>query len=391
MRLSWGRCLSASSAALLVLFASQPARAQAWSQVWSDEFNGTSLDTSNWSYETGGGGWGNAELQNYTNRTQNVRVEGGNLVIEARQEAFGGNAYTSGRIRSIHKRFWKYGKVEARIRVPSAKGVWPAFWMLGESFNGGNWPGCGEIDIMEHIGGDQNFGSIHWDWNGHQFYTGQTGCGGSCGAAYHTYGIEWTPQEIRWQFDGMQYHAANITINNTEEFQQPFFVLLNVAVGGQWPGPPDGTAFPQRMLVDWVRVYQQGVGPTPTPRPSSPYLGSPVNLPGTVQAENFDLGGQGVGFNETTPGNQGGSAYRTDQADSGSVDIASNCATCVNYIAPGEWLRYAVNVPAAGTYTFNLRHAGTGGGVFHVETTSGVNVTGAMTQPSTARGTRTRR
>jgi beta-glucanase (GH16 family) len=268
MHLSLGGRKLAFVFGLAVLAGSAAPAAAQWTQVWSDEFNGTSLDTSNWSYETGGGGWGNHELQNYTSRTENVRVSGGTLIIEARQESLGGSAYTSARIRSIHKRSWKYGKIEARIQVPSAKGIWPAFWMLGENFDSVGWPRCGEIDIMEHpSGGDQNYASMHWDWNGHQWYTGQIGCGGTCGAAYHVYGIEWTPTEIRWYFDGVNFHTGNITINDTEEFHNPFFLLLNVAVGGDWPGPPDGTtAFPQRMYVDWVRAYQQGTGgPTPTP------------------------------------------------------------------------------------------------------------------------------
>jgi beta-glucanase (GH16 family) len=265
---------------LLVPLLAAPASAQ-WTQVWSDEFNGTSLDTSNWSYETGGGGWGNHELQNYTSRPENVRVSGGTLIIEARAESYGGNAYTSARLRSMHKRFWKYGKIEARIQVPSAKGIWPAFWMLGENFDSVGWPRCGEIDIMEHpSGGNLNYASMHWDLNGHQYYTGQISCGAVCGAAYHTYGLEWTPTELRWYFDGVNFHTGNITINDTEEFHNPFFILLNVAVGGDWPGPPDGTTtFPQRMFVDWVRVYQQGVtGPTPTPAPT-PTPGGPTATP----------------------------------------------------------------------------------------------------------------
>jgi beta-glucanase (GH16 family) len=267
-----GPRLALLAAIAVCLGGALPASAQ-WTQVWSDEFNGTSLNTGNWSYETGGHGWGNNELQHYTSRSQNVRVTGGNLVIEAHRESFGGNAYTSARIRSIHKRFWRYGKIEARIQVPSARGIWPAFWMMGENFDSAGWPRCGEIDIMEHpSGGNLNYGAMHWDWNGHQYYTGQASCGGSCGSGYRIYGIEWTPTEIRWYLDGVNFHTGNITINNTEEFHNAFFALFNVAVGGNWPGPPDGTTtFPQRMLVDWVRVYQQGgVGPTPTPTPSNP-------------------------------------------------------------------------------------------------------------------------
>jgi beta-glucanase (GH16 family) len=230
-----------------------------WRLVWSDEFNGTSIDTSKWLFETGGGGWGNNELQNYTARSQNARVESGHLVIEARRESFGGNAYTSARMHTSAS--WLYGRMEARIRLPFGQGLWPAFWMLGADIGSVGWPACGETDIMEMIGGGGRentvFGTIHWDNGGHVSF-GRSVTGPDFSKDYHVFGVEWDTQQIRWYVDSVLYNTADITINSTEEFHAPFFVLLNVAVGGNFPGSPDATTtFPQQMLVDWVRVYQR--------------------------------------------------------------------------------------------------------------------------------------
>ena len=233
-----------------------------WRLVWADEFNGTAVDTSRWILETGGHGWGNNELQHYTNRTGaagNARVENGRLIIEARRENFGGNAYTSARMKTSAS--WTYGRIEASIQVPFGQGIWPAFWSLGTNIGSVGWPACGETDILEMIGGagreNTIHGTIHWNNNGHVSF-GRSHTGPYFPGAFHTYTIEWDPQEIRWYVDGFRYNTANITINSTEEFHRPFFLILNVAVGGNWPGNPDGsTTFPQRMLVDWVRVYQR--------------------------------------------------------------------------------------------------------------------------------------
>lgn len=230
--------------------------------VWSDEFNGSSLDTSNWTCEIGTGhnGWGNNELQYYTDRPENVRVSGGHLIITARRENYGGRNYTSARIKTQGKRNWTYGRIEARIKIPTGQGLWPAFWMLGESFSQVSWPYCGEIDIMEHINNESvTHGTIHWsDHNGNYAYYG--------GATrnldfsqFHVYSIEWSPSSIKWFVDGNQFFEANIAngINGTDEFHKPFFIILNLAVGGNWPGSPNSsTPFPAEMLVDYVRVYQ---------------------------------------------------------------------------------------------------------------------------------------
>ncbi|WP_315072849.1 family 16 glycosylhydrolase [uncultured Clostridium sp.] len=231
-----------------------------WNLVWSDEFNGTSINTSNWKFETGGGGWGNNELEYYTSRPDNARVENGNLVIQANKESYNGSSYTSARLKSQGLRNWTYGKVEARMKLPAGQGIWPAFWMLGENISQVSWPACGEIDIMEHINNNSSVnGTIHWDYNGHAYY-GTTSPNIDV-TQYHVYSIEWNASSIKWFVDGTQYLEANIqnNINGTDEFHKPFFILFNLAIGGDWPGSPDSsTVFPAKMYVDYVRVYQQG-------------------------------------------------------------------------------------------------------------------------------------
>ncbi|MBK1813446.1 glycoside hydrolase family 16 protein [Clostridium sp. YIM B02505] len=228
--------------------------------VWSDEFNGTSINTSNWAFDTGAGGWGNNELQYYTNRSENARVSNGNLVIEARKENYGGAAYTSARLKTQGLKNWTYGRIEARMKLPQGQGLWPAFWMLGQNItqSGIGWPKCGEIDIMEHVNLESVIhGTIHWDTNGHAYYGNQSG--NIDVTQYHTYSIQWDASSIKWFVDGVQFNEANIAnnINGTEEFHKPFFIILNLAVGGTWPGNPNSsTAFPAQMLVDYVRVYQ---------------------------------------------------------------------------------------------------------------------------------------
>jgi beta-glucanase (GH16 family) len=217
------------------------------------------VNSSYWTFEVGGGGgWGNNELQYYSNGN-NSSFTNGELVIEARKESVGGMSYTSTRMISYGKKQYTYGKVESRIKLPMGQGLWPAFWMLGANIMTGTaWPLCGEIDIMEHINSDaQVVATIHWDAGGHASYSGYGACDPS---AYHVYSIEWDSSAIRWYLDGTKFHEANIlnNINSTEEFQKPFFVLLNLAVGGDWPGSPNsGTVFPARMYVDYVRWSQK--------------------------------------------------------------------------------------------------------------------------------------
>lgn len=234
-----------------------PLDTPAYKLVWSDEFDGTQLNTSSWNFETGGTGWGNNEKEFY--QAGNTTVANGNLIIAAKKENAGSNNYTSSRITTQGKHEFTYGKIEARIMIPVVQGLWPAFWMLGANINSVGWPLCGETDIMEHINTDSLFyGTIHWDNNGHVSYGGKTVAASS--SAYHVYAIEWDSSAIRWYLDGVKYQEANIlnNINSTEEFQKPFFIILNLAVGGDWPGQTiDDTKLPASMLIDYVRVYQK--------------------------------------------------------------------------------------------------------------------------------------
>ncbi len=231
--------------------------------VWSDEFNGSSINSANWGFDLGAGGWGNNELQNYTSRSENARISNGMLVVEARRENLGGSAFTSARMKTQGKQSFGINTwVEARIDAPQGQGVWPAFWMLGNSISTVGWPSCGEIDIMEIQGQNpfRNFGTIHWADPGgnHVSFGGIFNSSNSLSAGFHTYAISRTGTSIKWYVDRIQYAEANISggINSTSEFQGPFFIILNVAVGGNFVGSPDGsTVFPQQMQVDWVRVW----------------------------------------------------------------------------------------------------------------------------------------
>ncbi|MBC7485258.1 MAG: RICIN domain-containing protein [Cytophagaceae bacterium] len=255
------------TAFLMLMALSMSGFSQTWQQVWSDEFNGSI--GPDWVFETGAGGWGNNELEYY--RQENATVQNGNLVMTAKRESFGGANYTSVRMKTQGRKSWKFGKIEARIAMPSFNGIWPAFWMLGDNIGSVGWPRCGEIDIMEHVNaGTEVVGTIHWDDNGHKEYGGRTSNIDNLNN-FHTYAIEWDQNQIRWYVDGRQYHAATTGgVNGTDEFQNNFFILLNLAVGGNWPGfNIDNGQFPTSMLVDYVRVYQMGTTPPPPVIPSS--------------------------------------------------------------------------------------------------------------------------
>jgi beta-glucanase (GH16 family) len=261
----------------LLLLTATPASSQDWRLVWSDEFNGaanTLPSAGNWTYDLGNGspgnpGWGNHELESYTASTANVFQDGsGNLVIRALND---GGVYTSGRIKTQNLFSFTYGKVEARIKIPYAQGIWPAFWMLGANIVPVGWPACGEIDIMENFGvqnGDasRNHGTLHGPgYPG----TGITGlytmpAGQKFADDFHVFSVEWEPDRVEFFVDGNSYlktTPASMPAGSQWVFNgHPFFLLLNVAVGGS-PAPvgnPSATAFPQEMLVDYVRVYQAG-------------------------------------------------------------------------------------------------------------------------------------
>ena len=233
-----------------------------WKLAWSDEFNGTAIDPKNWIFDKGGNGWGNVELEYYTDRPENARVENGMLVIEARQEKYEGLNYTSARINSRGLQEFTYGRIEARMKLPSGQGMWPAFWMLGSN---ASWPLGGEIDIMEYIGKtpDTVYQTVHGPG-----YSGSNGIGShlvltadSLKNDFHVFAIEWAPNEIRWFVDGQEVFKVTpdqIPAGKQWVYDHPFFIILNLAVGGGWPGFPDSTTgFPQQLLVDYVRVYQK--------------------------------------------------------------------------------------------------------------------------------------
>ncbi len=235
--------------------------------MWSDEFDGPALDPTKWVLETGGHGWGNAELQFYTDRAENARIEDGHLIIEARREKVGNREYTSARLKTQGLGAWQYGRVEARMQIPRGQGLWPAFWMLGDNCDQLGWPECGEIDIMENIGREPSHvhGTLHGP--GYSGAQGQSTAyrlrAGAFADDFHVYAVEWEPGVIRWYVDGTLYQTATPRdLPGRWVYDHPFFIILNVAVGGHWPGTPgETTVFPQTMRVDYVRVYQKSDGP----------------------------------------------------------------------------------------------------------------------------------
>jgi len=250
-----------------------PADKGQWSLVWSDEFNGrnTTIDATKWVIETGGGGFGNDELEYYTARPQNVQVRHGHLIIEAFQEKYTGpdgvtRDYTSARLKTQTKFSQAYGRFEARIKIPRGQGLWPAFWLLGVDIDRIGWPDDGEIDIMENVGKEPS--AVHGTIHG----PGYSGAGGISASYslphglrfadhFHVFAVEWEPEVIRFYTDGQRYATRtpkDLPGGKKWVFDHPFFIILNVAVGGNWPGNPDSsTVFPQTMLVDYVRVYRR--------------------------------------------------------------------------------------------------------------------------------------
>ena len=243
---------------------STPATYPGYTLTWSDEFSGRSVDGSAWTFEAGNnGGWGNYELENYTGRSENVFVSNGNLIIEARNETFGSQNYTSTRMITKNKKVFKYGRIDIRAKMPKGKGIWPALWMLGNNIDAVNWPNCGEIDILELLGHEPNkiYGTMHWGTGGGGH--GSKGSNfvlspGSFDQQFHVYSLIWKQDSIRVLVDDQEYvQVTKADVGATYPFNADFFFIFNIAVGGNWPGSPDGTTiFPQRMIVDYVRVFQ---------------------------------------------------------------------------------------------------------------------------------------
>lgn len=234
--------------------------------IWQDEFEGPQVDASKWVCEIGNNnGWGNNELEYYTNRPENVKIDNGNLIITAKKESYSGKDYTSARLKTQGKFSCRYGKIESRIKLPYGQGIWPAFWMLGNNISTVGWPKCGEIDIMEMIGGSGTrdntvYGTAHWaDEKGAHVSNGKNYLypGGKFSDDYHRFALMWDEEKMIWLFDDIWYFIFPINSTTLSAFQKNQFMLLNLAVGGNWPGNPDGTTvFPQTMTVDYVRVYQ---------------------------------------------------------------------------------------------------------------------------------------
>lgn len=237
--------------------------------VWQDNFDGNTLNTADWNYETHAPGWVNSELQSYGPSTENTYVKNGCLVIQAIKN---GNKYTSGRINTYGKHIFKYGRFEARAKVPSGKGFLPAFWMMPNNEGlYGQWPKCGEIDIMEVLGDDTNrcFGTIHYGEPHTQRQGTYSLPKGDYSKEFHVFAVEWEPGEIRWYVDDVLYYTANEWFTKYPSgtakpypapFNQPFYIILNLAVGGDWPGNPDSkTKFAEnaQLVVDYVKVYQK--------------------------------------------------------------------------------------------------------------------------------------
>ncbi|MBK9053907.1 MAG: glycoside hydrolase family 16 protein [Chloroflexi bacterium] len=253
--------------------------ASPWQLLWSEEFDGpagTLPDPNKWKFDLGGRGWGNQEWEYYTNKPENVSLDGqGTLLLTALQVAeddtrglacwYGPCRFTSARILTQDRFEFTYGRVEARLKIPYGQGIWPAFWMLGADIMSQGWPNCGEIDIMENIGREPD--TVHGTVHG-PGYSGANGISGSfqlpngqrLSDDFHLFAIEWEPEMIRWTIDDIPYFTLtpdSLPAGQQWVFDHSFFLILNVAVGGTWPGyPDDTTTFPQSMAVDYVRVYQ---------------------------------------------------------------------------------------------------------------------------------------
>lgn len=337
------------------LYFSAPLAAQdpdGWDLVWADEFdlpNGSSPDPVNWNFEIGDGcpnlcGWGNAELQYYTDRTENVRIEEGELVIEVHKEPFNGYDYTSSRMKTQGKWDWTYGRIEARIKVPAGSGIWPAFWMLGSDIPSVGWPQSGEIDIMEFVGRVPNeiFGTIHGPgYSGGEAFGNIVNFGAPVSDEYHTYWIEWGPDLILWYVDDVLYHTATPADVSPNQwvFDHEHFILLNVAVGGNFGGAVSSRlTFPLQMNVDYVRVYETEGGIVIPPKI--------IDVPGRLELEDYtdQLG------------------LRTEVA----MDVGGGLN--LGFLTDGDWGEYILNVAQAGTYAVDLRYASPNG-------TAGVTLT----------------
>lgn len=364
-----------------------------WQLTFSQEFDGTkgsAPDPKVWSRDLGGGGFGNNESQSYTDGNKNAYLDGrGNLVIEARKEKTTGadgitKEYSSARLKTDQSFSQTYGKFEARLRMPKGQGIWPAFWMLGKNIPQAGWPKCGEIDILEFLGHQTGiaYGTLHGPgYSGGASIQGKFESKSGLNEDFHVYGVEWEPEEIRWYIDGKQFHRVHADDVGADGwvFDQPQFFILNLAVGGNWPGYPDKTTtFPQFYLVDYVRAYkdknlvinQAELDKRKKERAKKsgdPVPGSVNMIPGDVPFANFALGGAGKAYSDKDPGNNGGAWRKDDQVDVG-LSFHPRFKYSVGWTVAGEWLKYDVEVSESGTYDVEAIVASEGqGGSFHLE------------------------
>ncbi len=422
---------------LVVLLLSGSAFAQDWQLVWSDEFNGAI--GPDWVFETGNGsgGWGNNELEYY--RRENATIEDNALVITAKREDFGGFRYTSARMKTQGRKTFKYGRIEARMKLPSFMGAWPAFWMLGANLPEVGWPASGEIDVMEHINDEnRSYGTIHWQDHNGQYaqYSGNTAVSVQ---DWHVYAVEWDANAIRWYVDGNKFHEANIAggINGTEEFHRDFFLLLNFAIGGNWPGfVVDESRLPAKMHVDYVRVYASGSGEpgVASVHEHCGYGGYGVSLPvgsySLAQLLARGIGNDALSSLRVSPGYQvtlyqddnfaGRSVTKTADTsclvNDGFNDLASSVVVApyaqpwsrmleaesfsaqqgvqteacseggqnVGWIDQGDWMAYGgITFPATGSYRVEYRVSSPGGGRLSLDLNAGGIVLGQVDVPAT--------
>jgi beta-glucanase (GH16 family) len=329
------------------------ARAVTWQLVWSDEFNGTSVDGSKWNVDVGNPNVNN-EREYY--QASNATVTGGNLVITAKNQSVGGQPFTSAKLQTSGKFSTTYGRIEARIKVPAFQGSWPAFWMLGTNIGSVGWPTCGEIDILEQVNTSNTIlGTMHWNGgSGHVQYGSSTT---TTLADYHVYAVEWDTNSIKWFVDNTLYVTGNIqnNINNTGAFHNPFYIILNLAVGGDLPGQTVNTgALPSSMLVDYVRVYTAASGG------SGPPIGQTITLKGfNNQYVSGENGTQTMNCNRPTA--SAWEQFLVVDGGAGKIELKSmgkfvssengtQAITC-NRATAGDWEKFTWGTNADGSIT----------------------------------------
>nr|MBA3705802.1 family 16 glycosylhydrolase [Bacteroidota bacterium] len=358
-----------------------------------DEFQGTTLDLKKWAFQTGDGcpslcGWGNSELQYYTNSNNNIKIQNGNLIIEARQENQGSSKFTSGKIFTLGKFSQTYGRFEASIRLPKGRGLWPAFWMLPDN---NDWPKTGEIDIMENRGDRPTItnGTLHYGsaWPNNQNDSQEQDAQQDLSNDFHLYAVEWSPSAIRWYFDDVLFKTETKNPNslsptstdNLWPWNKNFHILLNLAVGGWFTGTTNATDVQltkPTFEIDYVRVYDCSSSSSN----QIPYGTNTINIPGRIEAEDFDHGCFSA-FYDSDSLNQG-HVYRYTPVD---IQKCSDVGGGYNlgWITDQEWTKYTVNAVSGGLFDIQFRAASqSGGGQIRIEIDNS-DVSGPVSIPST--------